>query len=255
MITENLSTLKIHKLTQEQYDRELEAGNIDGSALYLTPDTVEQELSDISANMSILRQDCERLDKDVSKLQSGINNSFQEHITENAEAGLRQIYEDMSSGSQFIEVSLPEEVYNVHLWKSDNNGVAEIESTNATSSRICRIKNGVWQEWEYKSPPMNLGVVYRTTEYYLGCPVYTQLVYSSIGSNPDPYPIQIPESIAVIRYSAVVVDAAGAVYADDSAIKSIFKGTINVDNSLQKDGIYVQIWFIDVSNENIFPSG
>lgn len=38
MITENLSTLKIHKLTQEQYDRELAAGRIDENALYLTPD-------------------------------------------------------------------------------------------------------------------------------------------------------------------------------------------------------------------------
>lgn len=38
MNTENLSTLKIHKLTQAQYDRELEAGRIDKNALYLTPD-------------------------------------------------------------------------------------------------------------------------------------------------------------------------------------------------------------------------
>ena len=38
MNTENLSTLKIHKLTQEQYDRELAAGRIDPNALYLTPD-------------------------------------------------------------------------------------------------------------------------------------------------------------------------------------------------------------------------
>lgn len=38
MITENLSTLKIHKLTQEQYDNAVAAGNIDASALYLTPD-------------------------------------------------------------------------------------------------------------------------------------------------------------------------------------------------------------------------
>lgn len=37
MITESLQTLKIHKLTQEQYDRELEAGRIDENALYLTP--------------------------------------------------------------------------------------------------------------------------------------------------------------------------------------------------------------------------
>ena len=38
MITNNLSTLKINKLTQEQYNRELEAGNIDANALYLTPE-------------------------------------------------------------------------------------------------------------------------------------------------------------------------------------------------------------------------
>lgn len=38
LITENLSTLKIHKLTQAQYDRELAAGRIDKNALYLTPD-------------------------------------------------------------------------------------------------------------------------------------------------------------------------------------------------------------------------
>jgi hypothetical protein len=35
---ENLSTLKIHKLTQAQYERELANGNIDKNALYLTPD-------------------------------------------------------------------------------------------------------------------------------------------------------------------------------------------------------------------------
>ena len=38
MNTENLKTLKIHKLSQEQYERELLAGNVDPNALYLTPD-------------------------------------------------------------------------------------------------------------------------------------------------------------------------------------------------------------------------
>lgn len=38
MITENLSTLKIHKLTKAQYERELEAGRLDPNAIYLTPD-------------------------------------------------------------------------------------------------------------------------------------------------------------------------------------------------------------------------
>lgn len=38
MKTENLSTLKIHKLTQEQYNREVAKGTIDPNALYLTPE-------------------------------------------------------------------------------------------------------------------------------------------------------------------------------------------------------------------------
>ena len=38
MITENLPTLVIHKLTKEQYERELAAGRLDENAIYLTPD-------------------------------------------------------------------------------------------------------------------------------------------------------------------------------------------------------------------------
>ena len=49
MITENLSTLKIHKLTNEQYEREFAAGNLDPNALYLTPD----EKTDLSKYATI----------------------------------------------------------------------------------------------------------------------------------------------------------------------------------------------------------
>lgn len=45
MIEQNISTLKIHRLTQEQYDRELAAGRIDENAIYLTPEE-ELDLSD-----------------------------------------------------------------------------------------------------------------------------------------------------------------------------------------------------------------
>jgi hypothetical protein len=38
MKTENLSTLKINRLTQEQFDREKAAGRLEENALYLTPD-------------------------------------------------------------------------------------------------------------------------------------------------------------------------------------------------------------------------
>lgn len=35
---------------------------------------------------------------------------------------------------------------------------------------------GVWQPWEWDNPPMDLGGEYRTTERYMGKPVYTKLV-------------------------------------------------------------------------------
>lgn len=38
MKTENISTLRINKLTQSQYDRELESGNVEENALYLVPE-------------------------------------------------------------------------------------------------------------------------------------------------------------------------------------------------------------------------
>ena len=53
MITENLSTLKIHKLSQEQYNRELEAGRIDPNALYLTPNE-ETDLTSYATKEEVL---------------------------------------------------------------------------------------------------------------------------------------------------------------------------------------------------------
>lgn len=53
MITNDVSTLKIHKLTQAQYDRELAAGNLDENALYLTPDD-DIEIADVVGLQSVL---------------------------------------------------------------------------------------------------------------------------------------------------------------------------------------------------------
>ena len=48
MITENLSTLKINKLTKAQYDREVTNGTIDENALYLVPDASSDYMSMIN---------------------------------------------------------------------------------------------------------------------------------------------------------------------------------------------------------------
>lgn len=36
--------------------------------------------------------------------------------------------------------------------------------------------NGIWTAWEWVNPPMQLGIEYRTTERYLGKPVYVKVV-------------------------------------------------------------------------------
>ena len=60
MITENLSTLKIHKLTQEQYDREVAAGTIDPTAIYLTPESSGGNV-DTEALKNELKDYCDEL--------------------------------------------------------------------------------------------------------------------------------------------------------------------------------------------------
>ena len=73
MITENLSTLKIHKLTQEQYNRELASSNIDANALYLTPDE-GIKISDVSGLQSALNGK-------VSNTESGMTALFASGVT------------------------------------------------------------------------------------------------------------------------------------------------------------------------------
>ena len=63
MLTETLSTLKINKLSQEQYDRELANGSIDENAIYLTPDAdldlgeVEQTLKEQGNEIEVVKGD------------------------------------------------------------------------------------------------------------------------------------------------------------------------------------------------------
>lgn len=45
---------------------------------------------------------------------------------------------------------------------------------NCTVHRLS-LGTSAWQPWEWVNPPMNLGVEYRTTERYLGKPVYVRL--------------------------------------------------------------------------------
>ena len=46
-------------------------------------------------------------------------------------------------------------------------------------------RGGGWQPWEYVNPPLQLGTEYRTTERYLGKPVYCKVVDFGTAPNND----------------------------------------------------------------------
>lgn len=75
MITENLSTLKIYKLTQEQYERKLANGEIDQAALYFTDDDSE----DIDMSMYVTvdqlnnKADAEHIHNDIYYTETEID--------------------------------------------------------------------------------------------------------------------------------------------------------------------------------------
>lgn len=55
-------------------------------------------------------------------------------------------------------------------------------SQNCSAQREMPV-NGIWTAWEWVNPPLYSGVEYRTTERYLGKPVYVKLV--NCGSAPS----------------------------------------------------------------------
>ena len=69
------------------------------------------------------------------------------------------------------------------LWNAGNNyGVLTaysyaVQNVGFVVQKVIRnCVDGEWQPWEYENPPMRSGVEYRTTERYLGKPVYAKVI-------------------------------------------------------------------------------
>lgn len=77
----------------------------------------------------------------------------------------------------------------LHIQRADSYAVQFGRTYNQDSGWpiVTRVLNAnisnAWQPWEYVNPPMKLGVEYRTTERYLGKPVYAKLI--NLGKLPN----------------------------------------------------------------------
>lgn len=83
---------------------------------------------------------------------------------------------------------------NYGMVRVDNNGKTKLQTFyagdtgNAMISPFMAIRKSIdygatWSEWEYVNPPMVIGVEYRTTERFLGKPVYVKVV--NLGAGPS----------------------------------------------------------------------
>ena len=132
---------------------------------------------------------------------------------------------------------------------SETYGWQIIRLLGKNSTLIRHKNNGVWGEWEWDNPPMELGKEYRTTERWNGKPVYTKLFNFGVsangasiahGLNPNP----------IIRYSAV----AGAIPLPHfNTVEPAYQITISVGATditmacgASRTGLqtYVQVWYI-----------
>lgn len=86
------------------------------------------------------------------------------------------------------------------LYKHDAS-FAILYGSSYTGGTIQKCKSqGAWQPWEWVNPPMVMGVEYRTTERYLGKPVYTQII--NCGSMPN---IDNSKSVSIAALNVSVV--------------------------------------------------
>ena len=69
MITENVSTLQIHKLTQEQYEIALENGELNDNSIYLTPTEIKDYIlrSEFNEYINSLELRIQALENNINK--------------------------------------------------------------------------------------------------------------------------------------------------------------------------------------------
>ncbi len=114
-------------------------------------------------------------------------------------------------------------------FKEDSGGVAFMRT----------MKTGVWGEWEFANPPMNIDMEYRTTERFKGKPVYRKIVAYNLptSTNTDfTVPHGISDFDTLVRQTASVGAGVPLPYTHNgntTCVKELDATNIKVSNSGQ----------------------
>lgn len=92
--------------------------------------------------------------------------------------------------------------YGIYTAHNSSAGVLEAFRLDTSAREVYRATrvyyDGTWGAWEWVNPTMRLGVEYRTTERYLGKPVYAKLV--NFGALPNSTTTRVDHGIAGLSY-------------------------------------------------------
>lgn len=95
--------------------------------------------------------------------------------------------------------------YGLHVNRIDNKAFQLVTGEFSEKEFALRKKiDGVWQPWEWVNPPMQLGVEYRTTERYLGKPVYVKAL--GLGTMPG---ASTTKSVSFGTGTEIAIDVTG----------------------------------------------
>ena len=138
----------------------------------------------------------------------------------------------------------------------DANAVTQILFPVGTPglALIRKCVSGVWQEWEWISPPMTPGVEYRTTETWYGAAVYTVLFET--GSLTDAKNVVATNIAAkrIVRQNGYIdsynlpridgtLDSANSAWANATVYNSKIELTFHVGSALRGKGAMIQLWY------------
>lgn len=123
----------------------------------------------------------------LNKIEQGIANSAPGGFGLGSDYGKMLTSDDdlddcINNGVYQWESSTPKKAPSAYckmrVWTGSGWASQEIMTAYANQKDSIRrrvLNNGVWGPFEWVNPPMMVGVEYRTTEYYMGKPVYTQI--------------------------------------------------------------------------------
>ena len=129
------------------------------------------------------------------------------------------------------------------------NDASRPETFKCWIARIYNNQTDTWGPWEWVNPPMALGAEYRTTERYLGKPVYTKVV--NCGNLPDGTTAEVAHGIANVG----IVVSAQAIASNGSGL---FNGLVylpSIYNGSLTDRWTVYLAGVDAQNIRIFCGG